>query len=63
MSGYDDLVRITPSPILLRKRSGYFARAFSACCLVLNGLDNGVNSRPTYLKSNHCSTVLDIEDL
>jgi hypothetical protein len=38
--------------------SGYFSRAFSACSLVLNGLDNGVNSRPTYLKSNHCSTIL-----
>jgi len=56
-------IRITPSPIVLRRRSGYFSRAFSACSLVLNGLDNGVNSRPTYLKSSHCSTVLDILDL
>ena len=56
-------IRITPSPILLRRRSGYFSRAFSACSLVLNGLDNGVNSRPTYSKSNHCSIVLDISDL
>jgi hypothetical protein len=45
VNGYD-LVRITPTPILLRRRSGYFSRAFSACSLVLNGLDNGVNSRP-----------------
>jgi hypothetical protein len=27
-------IRITPSPILLRRRSGYFSRAFSACSLV-----------------------------
>jgi hypothetical protein len=42
---------MTPTPILFRKRSGYFARAFSACNLVLNGLDSGVNSRPTYSKN------------
>ena len=56
-------IRITPSPILLRRRSGYFSRAFSACSLVLNGLDNCVNSRPTYSKSNHRSIILDISDL
>ena len=56
-------VRITPSPIVLRRRSGYLSRAFSACSLVLNGLDNGVNSRPTYLKSSHFSTILVILDL
>jgi len=50
-------------PILLRRRSGYFARAFSTCSLVLNGLDSGVNSRPIYSKSNHCSIVLDISNL
>jgi hypothetical protein len=42
-------IRVTPSPTFLRRGSGYFSRAFSACSLVLNGLDNGVNSRPTYL--------------
>jgi hypothetical protein len=47
ISGYF-FVRITPTPIPLRRRSGYFSRAFSAFSLVLNGLDNGVNSRPTY---------------
>ena len=62
ISSYD-LVRITPAPMLLRRRSGYFSRAFFACSLVLNGLDNGVNSRPTYSKSNHRSVVLDISDL
>jgi hypothetical protein len=56
-------LRITPTPIPLRKRSGYFSCDFSACFFVLNGLDNGVNSRPTYSKSNHCSTILDISDL
>jgi hypothetical protein len=56
-------IRITPNPIPLRRRSGYFSRAFSACSLVLNGLDNGVNSRPTYSKSNQCSIVLDISNL
>ena len=54
--------RITPTPIPLRSRSGYFSRAFSACSFVLNGLDNGVNSRPTYSKSNYCSTILDISN-
>jgi hypothetical protein len=49
--GYD-LVRITPTPIPLRRRSGYFPRAFSACFLVWNGFDRGVNSPPTYSKSN-----------
>jgi hypothetical protein len=34
-------VRTTPSPTLLRCFSGHFRRAFSACCFVLNGLDNG----------------------
>ena len=56
-------VRITPIPIVLRTRSGYFSRAFSASFFVLNGLDNGVNSRPTYSKSNQRSTILDISDL
>jgi hypothetical protein len=45
------LIRITPTPILLRRRSGYFSRVFSACSLVLNGLDNGVSSRPVLLTS------------
>jgi hypothetical protein len=57
------LVRITPTPILLRKRSGYFSRAFSACSFVLNGLDKGVNSGPTYWKSNHRSMIFDISNL
>jgi hypothetical protein len=35
-------IRITPTPIDLRRRSGYFSRAFSACSFVSNGLDNGV---------------------
>jgi hypothetical protein len=48
-------MRITPSPIVLRSRSGYFKRAFSASCFVLNGFDRGVNSPSTYLKSSHCS--------
>jgi hypothetical protein len=56
-------LRTTPTPIPLRKRSGYFSRAFSACSLVLNGLDNSVKSRPTYSKSNHCSMILDISNL
>ena len=55
-------VRITPSPIVLRRRSGYFARAFSACSLVLKGFDSGVNSRPTYLNSSHCSTIFGIPE-
>jgi hypothetical protein len=45
-------------PIALRWRSGYFSLAFSACSLVVNGFDSGVNSRPTYLKSSHRSTIL-----
>lgn len=57
------LIRITPSPTLLRNRSGYFSRAFSACSLVLCGLDSGVNSGPTYSKSNQCSTILVIANL
>ena len=43
-------IRVTPTPIPLRKRSGYFS-PFSACSLVLNGFDNGVNSRSTYSKN------------
>ena len=35
INGYD-LVRITPTPILLRRRPVYFSRAFSARSLVLN---------------------------
>jgi hypothetical protein len=31
--------------------------------LVLNGLDSGVSSRPTYLKSNHRTIVSHIDDL
>jgi hypothetical protein len=27
------LIRITPTPIVLRRRSGYFSRVFSACSL------------------------------
>jgi len=54
-------VRITPTPIVLRSRSGYFRRAFSACCFVLKAFDSGVNSPSTYLKSSHCSVVLGIE--
>ena len=49
-------VQTAPTPIVLRSRSGYFSRAFSACSLVLKGFENGVNSRPTYLKSSHRST-------
>jgi hypothetical protein len=52
------LVRMTPMPIVLRSRSGYFSRAVSACSFVVNGFDNGVNSRPTYLKSSHRSKIL-----
>jgi hypothetical protein len=44
-----------PNPLAQTLR--IFSRAFSACSFVLNGLDSGVNSRPTYLKSNHCSVV------
>src|ERR1700674_5024380 len=42
---------MTPIPIVLRSRSGYFRRAPSACSFVLKGFDKGVNSPPTYLKS------------
>jgi len=34
---------ITPTPIVPRSRCGSFKRAFSACALVLNGLESGVN--------------------
>ena len=47
----------------LRRRSGYFLTRFLRLFLRLNGLDNGVNSRPTYSKSNHCSTILDSSNL
>jgi hypothetical protein len=47
--------------MVLRSRSGYFKRAFSASRFVLNGLDNGVNSRPMYLYSSHRSIVRAIE--
>jgi hypothetical protein len=53
-----ELVRITPTPMLLRSRSGYFSRAVSACSFVVNGFDSGVNSRPTYLKNSHRSAIL-----
>ncbi len=54
------LIRITPTATDLRSRSGIFKRAFTASALVLNGLDNGVNSPLTYLKSSHCSMILGI---
>jgi hypothetical protein len=38
-----------------------FLTRFLRLFLRLNGLDNGVNSRPTYSKSSHCSTILDIQ--
>src|ERR1700739_2909563 len=47
-------------PIALRWGSGYFRLAFLACSFVVNGFDRGVNSRPTYLKSSHRSTILGI---
>jgi hypothetical protein len=47
-----------PTAIAFRWRSGYFSLAFSACSFVVNGFDSGVNSRPTYLKSSHRSTIL-----
>src|SRR5262249_40965554 len=55
--------RTTPSPIVLRSRSGYFERAFSACSFVLNGVERGVNSPLTYLKSSHRSMILGISKL
>jgi hypothetical protein len=53
-------IRITPTPIVPRSRSGYFSRAFSAAAFVLNGFDNGVNWPSMYLKSSHCSIILGI---
>jgi len=47
----------------LRRRSGYFLTRFLRLFLRLNGLDNGVNSRPTYSKSNHCSISLARSDI
>jgi hypothetical protein len=41
------LSRTAPKPIVLRSRSGYFNRAFSAAAFVLKGFDSGVR---TYLK-------------
>jgi hypothetical protein len=40
--------RITPTAIFRCLRSGYFRRAFSASCFVLNGSDNTFGSRSTY---------------
>lgn len=57
------LKRMTPSPMVLRCFSGYFRRAFSACCFVLKGFDNGVNSPAMNLKSNHCSVDFGIQNL
>lgn len=48
--------RITPMATVRCSFAGSFARARSAACRVLNGLEIGVNSRPTYLKSTHCPT-------
>jgi hypothetical protein len=48
-------IRITPNPIDLRWRSGYFKRAFSASSFHWNGFDKGVNSPGSNLKSSHCS--------
>jgi len=56
--GYYEVRLITPTPIALCSFSGYFCRASSACCRVLNGFESGVNSRPMYLYSNHCSVSL-----
>ena len=55
--------RITPTPIILRSRSGYFERAFSASCRVLSGFDKGVNSPATYLNKSHCSIVFGISEV
>jgi hypothetical protein len=55
--------RITPTPIVLRSRSGYFERAFSACSFVLKGFDKGVNSPAMYLKSSHCTIVPGISNV
>jgi hypothetical protein len=46
-----------PNPFAQTLR--YFS-PLSACSLVLNGFDNGVNSRPTYSKIKHCSIILDM---
>lgn len=51
-------VRITPTPMVLRSRSGYFCRAFSASSFFLRGFDRGVNSPPTYLKGSHRAMIL-----
>lgn len=53
--------RITPKPIFLRSRSGYLSRAFSACSLVLKGLESGVNSPLMYRKSSHRSVGFDMD--
>jgi hypothetical protein len=53
-----ELFRITPIPMALRSRSGYFKRAFSARSFVLNGFDSGVNWPSMYLNSSHCSMIL-----
>jgi hypothetical protein len=41
------LIRITPTPIVPRSRSGSFKRAHSASAFVLNGFESGVNCPPT----------------
>lgn len=55
--------RITPTPIFFRSLSAYFSCAFSACILVLYGLDSGVNSPSMYLNSSHCFVALGMVDL
>ncbi|SRR6266404_577574 len=50
-------VLISPIPIFLRMRSGYFCRAFSASFLVLNAFDKMTSSRPWYSNSSHRAVV------
>ena len=57
------IMRITPMAMVLRWRSGYFKRAFSACSFVLKGFDNGVNSPAMNLKSSHCWVILGMPSL
>ncbi len=55
-------ILITPTPICLPSRSGYFKRSLSASCFVLNGFDRNVISPSMYLNSSHCSTDLGISN-
>lgn len=62
------MVRITPIPIALRSRSGYFWRAFSACDFVLRGFSQGERAqfpapdREQHIANRELGTIEKIDD-